>query len=382
MSSTISFNLIEHLKHIPDPRVQRTRRHELMDILVIALCATICGADDWVAVVQFGKAKKEWFSTFLKLPNGIASHDTFSRIFRILDSNELERVCMQWLQSIAGTIEGVVSIDGKTLCGSRDGDRRPLHLVSAWAAQNNILLGQVQTEEKSNEINAIPELLKLLVIKDCIVTIDAMGCQKRIAKDVRAADAHYVLALKSNHPHLHSRVAKWYGQCLENGFEQQAHDYFEESASVNNHGRIEQRQYWLIDVPEHLKRSTKAWEDLSTLAMVKRKRQVGDKLSEETHYYISSLALSAGAQKVGNAIRSHWSVENKLHWSMDVAFNEDACKVRKDEGPANLACLRRIAQTQLRCDTSVKVGMKNKRALAGWDMNYLLKVLTLGMLQI
>lgn len=382
MSSTANLNLVEHLQQIPDPRVQRTRRHELLDILVIALCATICGADDWVAVVQFGKAKLEWFSTFLKLPNGIASHDTFSRIFRTLDSGELEKVCRKWMQSIAGRIEGVVSVDGKTLCGSRDGERRPLHLVSAWAAQNSLLLGQVKTDEKSNEINAIPELLRLLVIKNCIVTIDAMGCQKRISTDIRAAGAHYVLALKSNHPHLYGQVRKWYAQCLENDFAKQSHNYFEESANGNNHGRIERRQYWLIDVPEHLKRATKAWDDLNTFAMVKRTRELGGKRSEETHYYVSSLALSEGAQKVGHAIRSHWSVENKLHWCMDVAFNEDACKVRKDEGPANLAFLRRLAQTQLKRDTSVKIGMKNKRALAGWDSNYLLRVLTLGVLQI
>ena len=380
MSKETAPSLVEHLKQIPDPRVKRTQRHELMDILVIALCATICGADNWVGVVQFGVAKLEWLSTFLKLPNGIPSHDTFGRIFRILDSKVLERVCIQWLQSIAGTIEGVVSIDGKTLCGSRDGERSPLHLVSAWAHQNSILLGQVQTDKKSNEITAIPQLLKLLAIKNCIVTIDAMGCQKTITKDVVEARADYVLTLKANHPYLHRQVAKWYGECLENDFAHQAHDYFEESASTNNHGRIERRQCWLIDVPEYLERTTKSWTNLNTLAMVKRTRQVDDKVSEETHYYISSLGLSAGAQKVAHAIRSHWSVENNLHWSLDVAFNEDACRVRKDEGPANLACLRRIAQTQLKRETSEKVGMKNKRSRAGWDKNYLLKVLGLDVL--
>ena len=382
MSKETVPSLVEHLKQIPDPRVKRTQRHELMDILVIALCATICGADNWIAVVQFGVAKIEWLSTFLKLPNGIPSHDTFGRIFRILDSKVVERVCMQWLQSIAGTIEGVVSIDGKTLCGSRDGERSPLHLVSAWAHQNRILLGQVQTDKKSNEIKAIPQLLRLLIIKNCIVTIDAMGCQKSITKDIVEAEADYVLTLKANHPYLHREVAKWYGQCLEQDFAHQAHDYFEESASSNNHGRIERRQYWLIDVPQHLERTTKSWTNLNSFAMVKRTRQVGDKISEETHYYISSLEHSAGAKKVANAIRSHWSVENHLHWSLDVAFNEDACRVRKDEGPANLACLRRIAQTQLKRETSAKVGMKNKRSRAGWDQNYLLKVLGLDVLLI
>jgi predicted transposase YbfD/YdcC len=380
MSKKATPSLVEHLKLIPDPRIKRTQRHELMDILVIALCATICGADNWVSVVQFGKSKIEWLSSFLKLPNGIASHDTFGRIFQILDSAVLEHVCIEWLQSIAGKVEGVVSIDGKTLCGSRDGDRSPLHLVSAWAHQNSMLLGQVQTDKKSNEITAIPQLLKLLSIQNCIVTIDAMGCQKAITKEIDAAHADYVLTLKSNHPYLHRMVAKWYGECLENDFAHQAHDYFEERAETNNHGRIERRQCWLIEVPEHLQRATKSWAKLNTLAMVKRTRQVGDKVSEDTHYYISSLPLSEGAKNVANAIRSHWSVENNLHWSLDVAFNEDACRVRKDEGPANFACLRRIALTQLKRETSEKVGIANKRARAGWDQTYLLKVLMLGVL--
>ena len=375
MSKKAALSLVEQLKLIPDPRVKRTQRHNLMDILVIALCATICGADNWVSVVLFGKAKIGWLSTFLELPNGIASHDTFGRIFQILDSAVLERVCMEWLQSIAGKIEGVVSIDGKTLCGSRDGARSPLHLVSAWAHQNSMLLGQVQTDKKSNEITAVPQLLKLLSIQNCIVTIDAMGCQKAITQEITDAQADYVLTLKSNHPHLHRMVAKWYGECVKDGFAHQAHDYFEERASTNNHGRIERRQCWLIDVPKHLQRATQSWTNLNTVAMVKRTRQMGDKISEETHYYISSLPLSARAEKVANAIRSHWSVENSLHWCMDVAFNEDACRVRKDEGPANLACLRRIAQTQLKRETSEKVGIANKRSRAGWDQDYLLKVL-------
>ena len=180
MSESSGISLIEHLKKVLDPRVERGRRHKLMDLLVIALCATLGGADDWVEIVQFGQAKKDWFATFLELPNGIASHDTFARVFQMLDSRMLEQVCMQWLQSIAGQIEGVVAIDGKSLRGSRNGKQSPLHIVSAWACQNSMLLGQVQTDKKSNEITAIPELLKLLSLKGCIVTIDAMGCQKAI----------------------------------------------------------------------------------------------------------------------------------------------------------------------------------------------------------
>ena len=382
MSTCTGVSLLEHLERVPDPRVKRTQRHELMDILVIALCAVIGGADDWVGVVEFGKAKREWFSTFLKLPNGIASHDTFGRIFQILDSQVLEQVCMEWLQSIAGQIEGVVAIDGKSLRGSRNGKQSPLHIVSAWACQNSMLLGQVQTDKKSNEITAIPELLKLLSIQGCIVTIDAMGCQKAITKAIVDAQADYVLNLKSNHPYLHRQVASWFQKNHETDFDQQTYSYSRENAQTNNHGRIESREHWLMEVPEYLTRATKYWTKLQTIAMVRRTRQVGDKSSEETHYYISSLPLSTGAKRIGKAIRSHWAVENELHWSLDVAFREDASQVRKDEGPANLACIRRLALTQLKRETSLKVGIKNKRSRAGWDPAYMETVLKTGVLSI
>lgn len=382
MRESMGTSLMEHLKTIPDPRVKRSRRHELIDILVIALCATIGGADDWVDVVQFGQSKKDWFASFLKLPNGIASHDTFGRVFQILDSKVVEQVCIDWLQSIAGEVQGVVAIDGKSLRGSRDGKNSPLHMVSAWACANSMLLGQVQTDKKSNEITAIPQLLKLLSIKGCIVTIDAMGCQKSITQDIVAAKADYVLTLKSNHPYLHRQVAAWFKKSLDDGFAQQEHSCCAQYAEGNNHGRVEGRAYWLIEVPEHLKRATKAWTHLQSIAMVHRTRKVDGKTSEETHYYISSLPLSAGAQTVAHAIRSHWSVENALHWSLDVSFGEDASRVRKDEGPANLACMRRLALTQLKRDGSLKVGIKAKRNRAGWDSAYMAKVLAGGVLSI
>ena len=380
--SSGGISLLEHLERVPDPRIKRTQRHELMDILVIALCAVIGGADDWVGVVEFGKSKREWFSTFLKLPNGIASHDTFGRVFQILDSQILEQVCIEWLQSIAGQIEGVVAIDGKSLRGSRCGKQSPLHIVSAWACQNSMLLGQVQTDKKSNEITAIPELLKLLSLKGCIVTIDAMGCQKAITKAIIDSEADYVLNLKSNHPYLHRQVASWFQKNHETDFTQQAHGYSAQHAQTNNHGRIESREHWLMEVPEYLKRATKHWTKLQTIAMVRRTRQEGDKTSEETHYYISSLPLSSGATRIAHAIRSHWAVENELHWSLDVTFREDASQVRKDEGPANLACIRRLALTQLKRETTLKVGLKNKRSRAGWDPSYMETVLKTGVLSI
>jgi predicted transposase YbfD/YdcC len=382
MTQGTGTSLMEHLRQVPDPRIERTRRHELMDVLVIALCAVIGGADNWVDVVQFGKAKKEWFATFLKLPNGIASHDTFARVFQIIDSQVLEKVCIDWLQSIAGQVQGVVAIDGKSLRGSRHGAQAPLHIVSAWACQASMLLGQVQTDKKSNEITAIPELLKLLSIRGCIVTIDAMGCQKAITKAIVASEADYVLNLKANHRHLHGEVAAWFETSQASEQARPAHSYHLECASTNNHGRIESREHWLMEVPQHLKRATKYWAKLQTIAMVRRTRQVSGKTSDETHYYISSLPLSAGAQTIGQAIRSHWAVENELHWSLDVSFREDACKVRRDEGPANLACLRRLALTQLKREKSLKASLKSKRCRAGWDLAYMLKVLDIGVLSI
>ena len=375
-------SLMEHLRQVPDPRIERTRRHELMDLLVIALCAVIGGADNWVDVVQFGKAKKEWFATFLKLPNGIASHDTFGRVFQLIDSQVLQTVCIDWLQSIAGQVQGVVAIDGKSVRGSGHGAQAALHMVSAWACQAGLLLGQVQTDKKSNEITAIPALLELLSIKGCIVTIDAMGCQKAITQAIVASEADYVLNLKANHRHLHGEVAAWFEASQASEQIGPAHSHYLQCTSINNHGRIERREHWLMEVPEHLKRATKCWTNLQTIAMVRRQRQVGETTSDETHYYISSLPLSAGAQTVAQAIRSHWAVENELHWSLDVSFREDACKVRRAEGPANLACLRRLALTQLQRETSLKASVKSKRCRAGWDPAYMLKVLDISVLSI
>lgn len=378
MSKPPRQSLIEHLGEVPDPRMARTQRHELLDILVIALCAVIGGADHWTEVVEFGQAKQQWFAGFLKLPNGIPSHDTFARVFRLINTEALEQTCHQWLRSVAGRVQGVVAIDGKSVRGARDGKKHPLHIVSAWSSQNSMLLGQVRTVEKSNEITAIPELLKLLDIQGCIVTIDAMGCQKAIAKEIIEAGADYVLGLKTNHRHLCLSVASWFAKGLSNGFIQQACSHHLDAAGPSSHGRIETREHWVIEVPAHLKRAAAPWVELKTVAMVRRTRQVGDKTSTEDSYYLSSLSLSAGAQVLAKAVRSHWSVENELHWSLDVGFREDACQVRKDNAPANLACLRRMALTQLKQETGKKLGMQGKRRRAGWDSEYLETVLRMG----
>ena len=241
-----------------------------------------------------------------------------------------------------------------------------------------MLLGQVRTAEKSNEITAIPELLKLLSIEGCIVTIDAMGCQKAIATDIIASQADYVLSLKTNHPHLCLSVAAWFDKVLAEGFGKHACSHFLEPAGKSSHGRIEQREHWVTAVPSHLKRAAKAWSGLQTIAMVRRQRQIGGKTSSEDSYYISSLPLSTGAEVIANAVRSHWAVENELHWSLDVGFREDACQVRKDNAPANFACIRRMALTQLKQETTKKLGIQGKRRRAGWDMAYMQTVLKMG----
>ena len=371
-------SLIEHLGMVPDPRMARTRRHEVLDILVIALCAVIGGADHWTEVVEFGQAKRQWFAGFLKLPNGIPSHDTFARVFRLINTEALDKSCHQWLRSVAGRVQGVVAIDGKSVRGARDGKRHPLHIVSAWSSQNSLLLGQVRTADKSNEITAIPELLKLLDIQGCIVTLDAMGCQKAIARQIIQTGADYVLGLKANHRHLCLSVACWFDKSLANGFAKQSYSHHLDAASPSSHGRIERREHWVVQVPTHLKRAGAAWTGLKTVAMVRRTRQVGDHISTEDSYYLSSLALSVGAQALATAVRSHWSVENELHWSLDVGFREDACQVRKDNAPANLACLRRMALTQLKQETGKKLGIQGKRRRAGWDSDYLETVLRMG----
>ena len=374
MTDKAPLSLMDYFGQVPDPRVARTQRHELLDILAIALCAVIGGADHWTEVVEFGQAKQSWFATFLKLPNGIASHDTFARVFRRLNPEALESACHQWLATLIGRVKGVIPIDGKSVRGARDGKKHPLHIVSAWASEHRMLLGQVRTAEKSNEITAIPELLELLSIQGCIVTIDAMGCQKAIAKSIIASKADYVLSLKCNHRHLCLGVQTWFEKGLAQGFGSHTCKHYPEPEQ-SGHGRLERREHWLTTVPRHLRRATQSWPGLQTLALVRRHRQVDGKTSVQDCLYISSLPLSAGAEVLAHAVRSHWAVENELHWSLDVGFREDDCQVRKDNAPANLACIRRIALTQIKQETTKKLGIQGKRRRAGWDTDYLQTVL-------
>ena len=367
--------ITEHFSELKDPR-RYNKWHPLHDIIVIAICAAICGADDWVAVEDFGKAKQSWFEEFLELPHGIPSHDTFGDVFKVLDPEQFQKCFMQWVQAVNEVSEGqVIPIDGKQLRRSHDKTlgKNAIHMVSAWAAENHVVLGQIKVDDKSNEITAIPQLLDLLEISGCIVTIDAMGCQRKIAeKIVKKKKADYVLALKGNQSGLFEDVKSLFERAQEMKFENCEYHKTEE----RGHGRIEVRECWTLSVPEYLAdiRSLEDWWGLRTIIMVKSKRVVNHKISEESRYYISS--LSGNAKQALRAVRGHWGVENRVHWVLDIAFREDECRIRKGNGAQNFAVLRHIALNLLKQEKTAKCGTKNKRLKAGWDESYLLKVLS------
>jgi len=377
MSQSPVGSLEEHFGALEDPRVDRTKRHELLDIIVIAICAVICGADSWVDVELFGSAKLNWLRRFLALPNGIPSHDTFGRVFARLDPEQFEICLLNWVQAVFQVTQGqVVPIDGKRLRRSRDGSlgKAALEMVSAWAAANHLTLGQCKVDEQSNEITAIPELLRVLDLQGCIVTIDAIGCQAEIAQAIRAKEADYVLALKENQGTLYRDVVELFADAQRVNFQDVQSDFHQ---TVNKgHGRIEIRRFWTISDPDfitYLDPKGK-WLDLACIGMVEAERRSGDEISQETRYYISS--LSGEAVAFAETVRGHWSIENSCHWVLDVAFREDDCRVRKENGAQNFAILRRIALNLLKQEHTAKCGIKAKRLKAGWDEAYLLKVLT------
>lgn len=366
-----------HFASIKDPRIERTKKHKLIDIITITICGVICGADSWVDIAMFGEAKLEWLKGFLELPNGIPSHDTFGDVFARIDPEQFRGCFMEWVRAVSELTKGqLVSIDGKTLRRSHDTPlgKEAIHMVSAWSSANGLVLGQLSTDEKSNEITAIPELLRLLELSGCIVSIDAMGCQKQIAKSIVDKGADYVLALKANQGNLHEDVKELFDGALQLGFEGMEYDLWE--TVEKGHGRIESRQCWVISDQKDLSyiRKLSDWEDLNCVAMVRAERRIGESVSVESRYYISS--LKGNARQLLWAIRGHWGIENSLHWVLDIAFREDDSRVRKDNSPENLAVLRHIALNLLKQDKSLKVGIKAKRKRAGWDNDYLMKVLS------
>ena len=362
-----------HFHDIQDKRIERTKFHLLHDILVIAICAVICGADGPSAIEQYALAKQDWLNTFLKLPNGIPSHDTIGRVMAQIDPQQFQTCFMRWIQDICHLLPGeVVPIDGKTLRRSFDTelDQGPIHIVSAWATSNRLVLGQIKVDEKSNEITAIPELIDALDLTDCVVTIDAMGCQKQIASRIRAKGAHYILALKKNQGTLYTDVHELFHQLRKDESPAQTLDAYERTDQ--GHGRHEIRRYWTTDTLDRV--STRAqWSDLQTVGMVESERTLEGETTVESRYYI--LSLPSNAQTFGNAVRAHWGIENSVHWVLDVTFREDESRIRMGHGPENFAILRHIAINLLREETSFKGSVKTKRLKCGWNDAYLSKVL-------
>jgi len=369
----------EHFSKVTDPRKDRTKEHKLIDIIAIAICAIICGAEGWTDIEIFGNSKVVWLKTFLELPNGIPSHDTFGRVFGMVDAQQFQVAFWEWVWAVNDIVQGqIVNIDGKCLRGSDDQKlgKRAICMVSAWAAENEIVLGQRKVDEKSNEITAIPELLKLLNLSGCIVTIDAMGTQSAIAKAIQESNADYVLSVKENQGHLFEDISVLLGVDQEQNFKYASLDY---KKTVNKgHGRIEVRECWSTSNPEYLNliRGIRNWAGLRSIAMVVCTRIIEGKETKYVRYYISS--LTGNAERILQVVRKHWAIENELHWVLDVALNEDRSRVRKDQSPENLAVLRHIAINLLKQEKTAKGGIRAKQFQAALKEDYFLKVLASG----
>ena len=382
-------SLREHFAALPDPRIDRTKRHLLVDILFITLAATLAGAEDCVSIAEFARIKHDFFAQWLTLPNGIPSHDTFNRVLARLDPDALNRCFLDWIAPVRQKLQAasaqnlgpeVIACDGKQLRGSRDSacGQSALTLVSAWATRTRLVLGQCGVEDKTNEIKALPELLAMLELAGCIVTIDAMGCQKAIAKQIVDKQADYVLALKDNQKALAEAVTLFFEHAQSQQFAEVEcrrllqHDHA--------HGRKEERRYWLVQLPEGL-----AWQDeraqwagLQSIGRVESVRTTPNGTTRQVRYFLTSLSghTHKDLRLFARAARQHWGIENRLHWVLDIAFREDGCRLRKDHAAENLAILRHLALNLLRQDTTSQIGMKNRRLKAGWDLDYLLSLLT------
>lgn len=363
-------SLAEHFSVLPDPRRHghSHTRHELVDIIVISVLAVICGAESWVEIESFGREKKPWLRKFLTLPSGVPSHDTFGRVFSLLDQSAFERCFSAWAEAMRSIPGGVIAIDGKSVRRSHGKDMRPLHLVNAFAADQGLVLGQRAVDGKTNEITAIPELLETLFLKGCIVTIDAMGTQGWIAKKIKEHKADYILSVKGNQGRLFENIQKVLA----------AHTSSFDSAETSEtaHGRIEERVCVASGDLSSI-RDCDRWVGLKSIARVTSIRTVRGATSEETRYFISS--LKPDAKRLMNAVRAHWSVENSLHWSLDMSFREDESRVRAGHAGKNLALVRKIALNLLRTEKTAKVGIKAKRLKAGWSAQYLERVLGIGL---
>lgn len=375
-------SLIAHFRHLPDPRINRTKDHDLMDLLVIAICTLLCGGETFNDMEDFGRAKQDWFKTFLGLRNGIPSHDTFNRVFAALDPQAFLEGFQRWTQSLRQAIpQEIVALDGKALRRALNQDQSVQYIVSAWAQDNGLVLGQLKVADKSNEITAVPQLLRVLELTGCIVTLDAMGCQKKIAREIIEADADYVLALKGNQETVHEEVKTFLDDAV---LQKQAPrppgaQVSQAAAGLGtmetiekDHGRLEIRRYyqsaqlaWFADRHQ--------WEGLQSVGMVEAIRQVNGQETRERRYYLSSLPLDVAT--FARAVRGHWGVENKLHWTLDVWFREDYSRARSGYAAENLATLRRLALNLLKRENTKKRGIKGKQLNASWNHPYLLRLL-------
>lgn len=356
---------------IHDPRIDRAKKHNLVDIVMITLCATVAGMDGWEEIEVFAEEREEWFKGFLELPNGIPSHDTMYRVFSRINPKELNRALIQWTSGLNQSVDGkVVAIDGKTLRHSFDSatGKNALHVVSAWVEDNNLVLGQVAAEGRGHELTQIPELLRLLELKNAIVTIDAIGCQKEIIRIIREEKkADYVIALKKNQPNLHSEVLHLFNVAAQS--DAFSTDFFE--SVEKGHGRIEQRQCFCINVEDYLDHVSENFSGLKTIAKIHSTRDINGKIEEQSRYFISSLPCDA--RQVAHAARTHWSIENSLHWRLDVVFKEDDSRIRKDHAPENLAVIRRIALGLVKDRLPPKMTVKRARLRMALNWDFALK---------
>jgi len=374
MSST---TLSKVFKEFNDPRMARAQRHSLINIITIAICAVICGADNFVAMAEFGRSKKKWFESFLNMPNGVPSHDTFNDVINRLDQSAFVSCFTKWIKQLAINDETVIALDGKVMRRTLDkiNGSKAVWLVNAWSVANNMCFGQIQVSDKSNEIMAIPKLLELLDIKGATITIDAMGCQTDIGEKVLEQGGHFLLALKGNQGEFFEDVSLYLDTCIDKP-KNLSFDYFQ---SVNgDHGRVESRKCWLVTEVDWLVKRHPRWSIVKGIAVIESERIIGEEVSTERRYYITS-HCDKDAQFINEAIRSHWCVENNLHWQLDVSFNEDQCRLRSGNAAANFSFLNKIALNLLKNEKTTKIGIKSKRLKAGWDEEYMMKVLTVGL---
>ena len=373
MSHQLSDSFVSHFENVADPRRKAGLRHPLIEVLFIAICGIIAGGDDWVAIERFGQAKIHWFKLYLPLKHGIPSHDTFGDVFSALDPEQFGTAFISWMQMIA-SVSGVIALDGKTVRRSFDKvlGKSAIHMVSAWCANNRLILGQVKVDDKSNEITALPKLLRLLVIKGCLVTIDAMGCQTEIAEQIIEQGGDYLLAVKKNQKHLYEDIDHLFKHATPENFHSEG---FDENRTVDKqHGRLEIRQCQVISHSEWLDylRHRGDWKKLESVIRIHSQRSISGKKSQEVRYYICS--RQASAAEMLEAVRAHWGVENNVHWVLDVVFDEDASRARTGHAQQNLATMRRIAINMLNEEKTRKDSLKGKRQLAGWDQTYLERV--------